>query len=168
MIWHEDADGNYIQPIPANAPPTQYVPPPVTAHNATRAHVDNTVTPTPPAARPNIIGDRPSSNLTFGDAGGDGCDGMTRRAAIQVCHLDLIDSVDNGHTLAGVSMDRLDTLMNRMGDGVNQTQMLHNLGGFMAAIGGIGGANSEAQRDEAFAITGNILAALNRQYSNGN
>ena len=90
-----------------------------------------------------------------------------RRATVQERPLDLIGAVDNMHTLAGASMDRLDALMNRMGDDVNQTQMLNNLGGFMAAIGGIG-ANDEAQRDKALVIFGNILAALNRQYGNQN
>ena len=45
--------------------------------------------------------------------------------------------------------------------------MLSNLGGFMAAVGGIG-ANGEAQRNEVLAISDNIFAALNRQYSNQN
>ena len=162
---HEDIAGNHVRPIPANAPPTPYVPPSVNCHRATRASVT-----TRPAARPNIIRARPSSRLTFDDDGlhgaGANWDG-TRRATVQERHLDLVDLVNNGHTLAGASMDRLDTLMDRMGEGVNQTQMLNNLGGFMAAVGACG-ENGLAQRDEALAISSNILAALNRQYGNQN
>ena len=51
-------------------------------------------------------------------------------------NLDMIDLVDEGHTLAGNSMDRLDVAMNRMtNSGAQTTQMLSHLSTFMSNVG---------------------------------
>ena len=45
---------------------------------------------------------------------------------VDMHHLDLIDTINNGHTLAGESMNRLDAMMDWMGNGVNNLLLLKN------------------------------------------
>ena len=78
--------------------------------------------------------------------------------------MDLINSVDNVQSMATASTNRLDTLLNRMGNGVQDTHMLNNLGGFMAHTLDLGGGGD--RRERAWVIAGNLLDSLSRQYGN--
>ena len=56
--------------------------------------------------------------------------------------------VDNGSFCAAESMDRVERLMDSAGtNGVNTSQVLNNLGGFMAVTSDIGGGGERRARE---------------------
>ena len=65
----------------------------------------------------------------------DEAEGNNRRCPIERRHMDMIDRIYEGHTWVGEGMNRLDAMMRRVGNGVNDSQILTNLGTFMASVG---------------------------------
>ena len=79
----------------------------------------------------------------------------------------MIDRVDNGNLQATESMNRLQQIMNgRNNSAIHHSQVLNNLGGFMAVTAEIGGGR--ARQDQAWAIADNLLNELGRQYGGRN
>ena len=69
-------------------------------------------------------------------------EGTYRRRRIKRRHMDMTDKIDEGHTLAGESMNHLGAMMRRAGNGVSYSHILTNLGTFMASISTVKGVNT--------------------------
>ena len=68
---------------------------------------------------------------------------------IHLRNCDMIDRIDMGHTLATLSMNRLDGLLIGRQNGVNTSQVLNNLAGFMSTFSAMprGGACKQVSAD---------------------
>ena len=171
-VQHADANCNHARVNPANASHTRYRPPQVNQHDNIRQHHCNSITPQT-AARPrasNTI--RANSGLTFDltdEEEDDAGEPAMQRPQTYQRHLDMIDRIDNGYLQATMLMNRLQRLMERRGGDhltVSHSQVLNNLGGFMAVTAKIGGSGQ--RRNQAWAIADNLLNELSRQYGGNN
>ena len=63
-------------------------------------------------------------------------------------------------------MDRLDGILDRMGNGVNDSQVLNNLKSFIQTTSDIGGG--DGRQEQAWAITYDLLNRLSNTYNNNN
>ena len=76
----------------------------------------------------------------------------------------MVDRVDEGHTIATASMNRLDTIMSRMNNnnrGLNTTQMLSNMGVMMSSMRNVEGG--EAVQNRALPLMQRMMDQLSNE-----